>query len=51
MQNSFHEEIKHVFNQFPKYHMKILLGDFNAKVGMEDVSKPTTWVESLHETK
>jgi hypothetical protein len=21
------------FNHFPKYHMKLLLGDFNAKVG------------------
>jgi hypothetical protein len=33
---------------FPKYHMKILLGDFNAKVGREDISKPTIWNESLH---
>jgi hypothetical protein len=32
---------KGVFDQFPKYHMKILLGDFNAKVGREDIFKPT----------
>jgi hypothetical protein len=25
-----------VFDKLPKYHMKILLGDFNAKVGRED---------------
>jgi hypothetical protein len=25
----------------PKYHMKMLLGDFNAKVGKEDVLKVT----------
>jgi hypothetical protein len=29
--------------------MKILLGDFNAKVGREDIFKPTTGSESLHE--
>jgi len=29
-----------VFDHFPKYHMKILLGDFNAKVGRDDISKP-----------
>jgi hypothetical protein len=29
--------------------MKILLGDFNAKVGREDTFKPTTGNESLHE--
>jgi hypothetical protein len=29
--------------------MKILLGDFNAKVGREDIFKPTTGNESLDE--
>jgi hypothetical protein len=29
--------------------MNILLGDFNAKVGREDIFKPTIWNESLHE--
>jgi hypothetical protein len=28
-----------VFDKFPKYHMKILLGDFNAKVGGEDIKQ------------
>jgi hypothetical protein len=27
-----------VFDNFPRYNMKILLGDFNAKVGTEDSS-------------
>jgi hypothetical protein len=45
-----HEELEGVFNQFPKYHMKILLGDFNAKVGREDIFKPTIGTETLHET-
>jgi hypothetical protein len=30
--------------------MKILLGDFNAKVGREDIFKPTIGNESSHET-
>jgi hypothetical protein len=29
--------------------MKILLGDFNAKVGREDIFKPVIGNESLHE--
>jgi hypothetical protein len=45
----FYEELEHVFDKFPEYHMKILLGNFNAKVGREDIFKPTTGNESLHE--
>jgi hypothetical protein len=37
--DSFYEELKGVFFYFPKYHMKILLGDFNAKVGRKDTFK------------
>jgi endonuclease/exonuclease/phosphatase family metal-dependent hydrolase len=47
--DSFYKELKCVFDKFPKYHTKILLGDFNAKVGREDIFKPTTGNESLHE--
>jgi hypothetical protein len=42
-------ELEHVFDKFPKYHMKILLGDFNAEVGKEDFFKLTVGCESLHE--
>jgi hypothetical protein len=31
--DSFYEEFEQVFYHFPKYHMKILLEDFNTKVG------------------
>jgi hypothetical protein len=30
--------------------MKLLLGDFNAEAGREDIFKPTIGNESLHET-
>ena len=28
--DTFYEELKQVFDHFPRYHMKILLRDFNA---------------------
>jgi exonuclease III len=49
LKNRFYEELELVCDKFPKYHMKILLGDFNAKVGSEDIFKPTTGNESSHE--
>jgi exonuclease III len=48
VKDSFYEELECMFDKFPKYHIKILLGDFNAKVGREDISKPTIGNESLH---
>jgi hypothetical protein len=48
VKDSFYEELERVFDKFPKYHMKILLGDFSAKVGREDIFKPTISNESLH---
>jgi hypothetical protein len=30
-EDNFYEELERVFDQFPKCHMKMLLGDFNAK--------------------
>jgi len=32
LKDSFYEELEEVFDHFPKYHIKILLGDFNRKV-------------------
>jgi hypothetical protein len=31
---NFYEELGQVFDHFPKYQMKIVLGDFNAKLGV-----------------
>jgi hypothetical protein len=41
VKNSFYDELERVFDKFPKYHMGILLGDFNTKVGREGIFKPT----------
>jgi hypothetical protein len=47
--DSFYKELEQVFEHFPQYHIKILLGDFNAKVGRENVFKPTIGNESIHQ--
>jgi exonuclease III len=49
IKDRFCDELEQVFDKLPKYHMKILLGDFNSKVGREDIFKPTVGNESLHE--
>ena len=45
----FYEELEQVFNNFPKYHIKNILGAFNAKVERENIFKPTIGNESLHQ--
>jgi exonuclease III len=41
LKDTFYEGLEQVFYNFPKYHMKIMLGDFNSKVGRENIFKPT----------
>jgi hypothetical protein len=48
MKDRFYEELEHVFDKFPIYHMKILSRDFSAKVGREDILKPIMGNESWH---
>ena len=48
--DSFYEELEQVsLYHFPKYQMKILLWDFNSKVGRENVFKLTIGNERLHQ--
>ena len=50
LKDSFYEELERSYlHNFPKYHMQILLGDFNAKVGGENIFKLTIGNESLHQ--
>jgi exonuclease III len=46
VKSRFHEELEHMFDKFPKYHMNVLLGDFSAKVGIR-CHYPVT---GLHDT-
>jgi hypothetical protein len=45
----FYDALEHVFHKFPKYHVITLLGNFNAKVGRDDLLKPPFGNENLHE--
>jgi hypothetical protein len=45
----FYEELEQFFDHFLKYHMKIPLGYFNAKVGRLNIFKPTIGNDSLHQ--
>jgi hypothetical protein len=49
MKDSCYEELEHVLDEVPKNHMKILLGDLNAKLGREDIFKLISENEILHE--
>jgi hypothetical protein len=44
----FYEELEQVFDSFPKYHMKILLGDFDAKVGKREYFQTNNWEYRLN---
>jgi len=45
----FYDELERLFNRLPKYNSKIVLGDFNAKVGREEKYRRTISKYSLHE--
>ena len=49
IKNEFYDEFERVYDSFPSDSMKIILGDFNAKIGKETVFKSTIGMESLHE--
>jgi hypothetical protein len=49
MMISFWEKLEHVLDKFSEHYMKMLLGDFNAKLDTEGILKPTIGPESLHE--
>jgi hypothetical protein len=46
VKDGFYEELERVYDKFPKYHMKILLGDFSIKIGTEKIFKLTIGNES-----
>jgi hypothetical protein len=49
--DSFYGELEQVFDYFLKYDMKILLGDFNAKVGRKIIFRPTIGNESYKKSR
>jgi hypothetical protein len=50
VKNTFYEKLEHIYDIAPKNDVKIVLGDFNPKIGQDDAFKPTTRNNSAHET-
>jgi phosphoribosylformylglycinamidine (FGAM) synthase-like enzyme len=48
-ENSVYEELLHVCDHLHKCHKKIILQDFNANVGKENICKPTIGNVTIHE--
>lgn len=46
----FYEQLELLMDGIPKADVKIVLGDFNAKIGREEAFSPTIGRNSLHET-
>ena len=47
--DTFYEELEQVFDKIRKYHTKIRLVAFNAKVGRENIFKPTIGNKILYQ--
>jgi exonuclease III len=45
--DSLYEELVQVFDQFPRYNMNIFLGDFNAKVGTEEITVTRVYMKPV----
>ncbi|VVC39857.1 Endonuclease/exonuclease/phosphatase,Reverse transcriptase domain [Cinara cedri] len=50
IKEDFYEELDRICDITSNYSVKIVLGDFNAKVGKEEVYRPTIGRDSLHDT-
>ena len=47
----FYNQLENIFDSIPRHDMKIVLGDFNAKVGKEDLLAPTCGKQTIMERK
>jgi exonuclease III len=47
--DAFYEDLERIYKKAPKHDIKVLIGDFNAKVGKESGLSPNVGKYSLHE--
>lgn len=47
--DKFYEDLEEEWRKLTSYDVKILMGDFNAKIGREHIWKEVAGTESLHE--
>ncbi|XP_014289245.1 craniofacial development protein 2-like [Halyomorpha halys] len=45
----FYDSLERTLDAYPSYNVKIIAGDFNAKIGKEEIYRPTIGRHSLHE--
>jgi sorting nexin-29 len=50
VKDAFYTELDRVYSRCPSHDIKILLGDFNAKIGRESIFGATVGQHSLHES-
>lgn len=48
IKDNFYEDLEAVYNGLPLHCVKMVLGDFNAKIGKENRFRPTIGPDSLH---
>jgi len=48
-EDDYYELLAKTYDELPAYDIKVVLGDFNAKVGKEEMFKPTMGRYGLHE--
>ena len=48
VKDNFYFELERIVSKLPRYDMKILLGDFNSKIGQERALQPYIEFESPH---
>lgn len=48
--DAYYEKLGKTYHELPAHDIKLVIGDFNAKVGKEEVFRPTIGKYSLHET-
>ena len=48
VKEKFYDTLEKIYDVTPKHDIKIVLGDFNAKIGKETTFRPTIGKESLH---
>ncbi|XP_072937456.1 uncharacterized protein [Epargyreus clarus] len=49
IKDTFYADLELVYDQAPEYDIKIVLGDFNAKIGKEEIFFPTIGRHSKHD--